>query len=193
MKTIVILAHPGFENSIANKRIIENLQANVSNVEIRNIIELYPDFKIDIEAEQKALLEADTVIFQYPFYWYNMPAILKQWFDVVFNYNFAYGSEGDKLKGKNFLLSFTIGGSKDEYTPLGYNHFRIEEFVKPLEQTAYLAQMKYLNPIYEYGMTYIPNVYSTKETVVKNADKQALKLVEMINSLSQKETESERS
>ena len=35
-----------------------------------------------------------------------MPAILKQWFDQVFCFNFAYGPEGDKLKEIISRLSY---------------------------------------------------------------------------------------
>lgn len=183
MKTLIILAHPNLESSVANKRIVEKLPKHINNVEVRDIFKLYPDYKINIEAEQQALLETDTIVFQYPFYWYNMPAILKLWFDEVFSYNFAYGSEGDKLKGKNFLLSITVGGPADSYTPLGYNHFKIEDFIKPLEQTAYLAQMNYLAPIYEHGMVYISGVYNSKEVVEQRADKQIEKLVKTLSEL----------
>jgi putative NADPH-quinone reductase len=183
MKTLVILAHPNLDESIANKRIAKQLSTKVENLEVRDIFKLYPDYKVDIEAEQKALMAADTVIFQYPFYWYNMPAILKVWFDEVFNFNFAYGPEGDKLKGKNFMLSFTIGGPDDAYSPIGYNHFRIPDFLKPMEQSAYLAQMNYLTPVYEHGMVYIPGVYNTQEAVEDRADKQAKRLIEVIDSL----------
>lgn len=183
MKTLVILAHPELENSIANKRIAQELKNKREDIEIRDIMALYPDYKIDIEAEQKALLTADTIIFQYPFWWYNMPAILKQWFDYVFNFNFAFGPEGDKLKGKNFLLSFTVGGPNDSYSPLGYNHFRISDFVKPMEQTAYLAQMNYLEPIYEHGMVFIPGVYNTKEAVEEKADDLVNRLLTAIEGL----------
>lgn len=50
--TLVILAHPNFDQSIANKTIIEQLSRNHPNLEIRNIHQLYPDYKIDIAAEQ---------------------------------------------------------------------------------------------------------------------------------------------
>jgi putative NADPH-quinone reductase len=189
MKTLVILAHPNLDESIANKRIAEQLKNNIENVEIRDIMNLYPDFKIDIEAEQKALLEADTVIFQYPFWWYNMPAILKQWFDDVFCFNFAFGPEGDKLKGKNFVLSFTVGGPSDSYSPLGYNHYRVEDFTRPMEQTAYLSQMNYLPPVYQNGMVYIPGVYNTKEAVEERADQQAQTLVDLITELQSNDPE----
>ncbi|WP_367866253.1 NAD(P)H-dependent oxidoreductase [Pedobacter sp. WC2423] len=138
---LIILAHPDFGKSVANKAIIEALQNSNLNTEIRNICNLYPDYKIDVKAEQDALLRHQTIIFQYPIYWYNMPAILKLWFDTVFEYQFAYGSKGDKLKDKTFVPSFTVGAPESEYTTLGSHHFRVLEFCKNLEQTAYYAQM----------------------------------------------------
>jgi len=183
MKTTVILAHPNYESSIANKTIVNNVASKVDNVEVRNIYELYPDFKIDVEAEQKALLNADVIVFQYPFYWYNIPAILKQWFDDVFNFNFAYSPEGDKLKGKSFVLSFTVGGPQESYTAEGYNNFQIKDFLNSLHQTANLAQMKFEEPVFSHGMIYIPGVYNTAEVVEERATVQAIKLIELLNSL----------
>lgn len=182
-KVTVILAHQNLENSVANKQIIEQLKKKMVNVEIRDIFKLYPNFKIDAKAEQDALLDSDVIVFQFPFLWYNVPAILKQWFDDVFAFNFAFGPEGDKLKGKSFILSITIGGPGDAYTPLGYNHFRVEEFLKPLEQSAYLAQMNYLPPVYGHGMIFIPGVYNTREAVEKRAINQADHLIGVIEGI----------
>jgi len=47
------------------------------------------------------LLEHDRIVLQFPMYWYSMPPLLKKWLDDVLTYNFAYGSKGDKLKGKD--------------------------------------------------------------------------------------------
>ena len=77
-----------------------------------------------------------------------MPGILKHWFDEVFAYQFAYGSRGNKLKGKNFIPSFTVGSSESSYNILGSQHFRVYEFCKNLEQTALFAQMNYIDPMY---------------------------------------------
>jgi putative NADPH-quinone reductase len=148
---LVILAHPHFEKSFANKTILEELQKSDLNVEIRNIQSLYPDYKIDVKAEQEALLRHQTIVFQYPFYWLNIPAILKLWFDEVFSYQFAYGSKGDKLKGKDFVPSITVGGSEDAYKITGKHHARIYEFCKNIEQTAYYAQMNYVDPFFFFG------------------------------------------
>lgn len=183
MKILLILGHPHLGESLANQTIIKDLQNSGLGIDMRHIAELYPDYNIDPKVEQEELLRADTVVFQYPFYWYSMPAILKQWFDMVFEYGFAYGSTGDKLQGKHFLASFTIGGPKESYCAEGYNTFEIQEFCKNLEQTANLAQMHYVNPVYSHGMIYIPNVYNTRESVMANAHKHAKKLIEILRSL----------
>ena len=53
---LIILAHPNFQNSLANKTIVEEIQASNLKLEIRDISNLYPDYKIDVQAEQDALL-----------------------------------------------------------------------------------------------------------------------------------------
>ena len=173
---LVILAHPNFDKSFANKTIIEELQKSGLDLEIRNLHDLYPDFKIDAKAEQEALLRHQTIVFQYPFYWLNIPSILKQWFDIVFEHQFAYGSKGDKLKGKNFLPSFTVGSPEDAYQALGKHHFRVYEFCKNIEQTAYYAQMNYIDPLYFHGTSI--NAGYTEDDVRNKANSHAKKLIQ---------------
>ena len=158
---LVILAHPDFAQSVANKAVIGHLTRSGLDVEIRDIAALYPDYRINAAAEQQALLHHQTVVFQYPLYWYNMPAILKQYFDSVFTYGFAYGTGGDKLKGKNFVASITIGAPAEDYRADGAAHFRVQELCKPLEQTAYYTQMRYVDPFYFHGTS--PALYSADE------------------------------
>ncbi|MFJ1900915.1 MULTISPECIES: NAD(P)H-dependent oxidoreductase [unclassified Streptomyces] len=87
----------------------------------------------DVRAEQEKLLWADTVIFQFPLWWYSMPAILKGWVDRVFTYHFAYGvgehsatkygeryGEGT-LAGRRAMLSVTVGGPEAHYAARGIN------------------------------------------------------------------------
>lgn len=175
---LLILGHPDIEKSIANKTIIEKLKDSSLNLEIRNLSKLYPDFNINVQAEQEALLKHQTIIFQYPLYWYNTPAILKHWFDLVFEYQFAYGSQGDKLKGKYFIPSFTVGATESEYHTLGEHHFRVHEFCKNMEQTAYYAQMKYVDPFYFHG-TSVNSGY-TKEDIKRKATEQAERLIKLM-------------
>jgi len=178
---LIILGHPSFENSFANKTIIEELKKSHLDLEIRNIHKLYPDYNIDINAEQEALLRYKTIVFQYPFYWYNMPAILKQWFDTVLTYKFAYGTNGDKLKNKNFVPSFTVGAPEKEYRALREHHFHVQEFCKNLEQTAYYAQMNYIDPIYLHGTSLAAGY--TEEEVKNKAKNHAQRLITQLEEL----------
>lgn len=162
---LIILAHPHFAQSIANKAVIEHVKTTRPNDEIRDVAALYPDYHINVEAEQQALLRHKTVVFQYPLYWYNMPAILKQYFDCVFTYGFAYGSAGDKLKGKNFIASITIGSPGEDYRADGSAHFRVMELCKNIEQTAYYAQMNYIDPFYFHGTS--PALYTPEQVKAK--------------------------
>lgn len=88
---------------------------------------------LDIEAEQRKLLWADAIIFQFPLWWFTMPAILKGWFERVYAYGFAYGvgkhsgerwgdryGEG-KLMGRRAMLSVTVGGRLPQYIERGVN------------------------------------------------------------------------
>ncbi|HEY3364132.1 MAG TPA: NAD(P)H-dependent oxidoreductase [Symbiobacteriaceae bacterium] len=81
-------------------------------------------FSQDIQAEQEKLLWADFVIFQFPLWWYSVPAILKGWFDRVFASGFVYGKEIGRydtggLKGRKAMLSTTTGSPEHAYTPYG--------------------------------------------------------------------------
>ncbi|MBX7223158.1 MAG: NAD(P)H-dependent oxidoreductase [Blastocatellia bacterium] len=68
----------------------------------------------DIQQEHEKLRWADFVLFQFPLYWFSMPAILKGWVDRVMGVGFAYGGdmwfEKGGLKGKKAMLSLTTGG-----------------------------------------------------------------------------------
>lgn len=186
MNILIILSHPNLEYSLANKTIVNTIKQKNSSIEVRHLDELYPNFKIDVEEEQKALLEADLIVFQYPFFWYSMPAILKHYLDTVFSWGFAYGSQGDKLKGKHFIQSITVGGPQESYSPQGYNHFSIEEFLKPVEQTAYLAQLNYHKPIYSFRNFYAKNIWNSKKEVTDKALIHAERLLEFIKDLNKR-------
>ena len=185
---LVISGHPDLERSYTNTAIINAVENQLSNLEVRKLDQLYPDFNIDVTKEQAALINADIIVLQFPFYWYSVPALLKKWIDDVFSYDFAYGAKGDKLKGKEFILSFTVGGPASSYSPLGYNHFPISDLIKPLQQTAYLAGLNFHEPIYTHQMVYIPGVYNELEDVVARANDQATRLIDLIKTIQSDKT-----
>ncbi|WP_235847568.1 NAD(P)H-dependent oxidoreductase [Paenibacillus tuaregi] len=81
--------------------------------------------------EQNLLEAYNHVILQFPLYWYSYPPLLKKWFDDVFAHGWAYGSKGDRLKGKKFGLAMSIGDKKENYRPEGPISFTVDELITP--------------------------------------------------------------
>lgn len=65
---LIIYAHPYPEKSIVNKLMLR-LAANNPEVVIRSLYDLYPDFDINVEAEQMAVEKADLLVLQHPLHW----------------------------------------------------------------------------------------------------------------------------
>lgn len=97
----------------------------------------------DVKAEQDKLRWADTVIFQFPLWWFAMPAILKGWVDRVYACGFAYGVGehsdrrwGDRygegmMAGKRAMLVVTAGGWPEHYSERGING-QIDDLLFPI-------------------------------------------------------------
>jgi glutathione-regulated potassium-efflux system ancillary protein KefG len=149
-RVLILFAHPSRERSEVN---IPLYQASSGNdaVTLVDLYGEYPDYRIDIDREQQRLRDHDMIVFMFPLYWYSTPSILKEWQDLVLEYGFAYGSEGNALHGKTFLCALTAGGAAKAYKSDGYNHFTIRQLLQPLEQMADLTGMLYLPPFALFG------------------------------------------
>lgn len=152
-KVLVILAHDDTTTSRVNARFARELEA-CENVEVRDIKALYPDFKIDVEAEQEAIKKADKVVFQFPMYWFNAPSILKEWMDKVYALGFAFevtskGYERRELEGREFMLAVSMGGAQEAYD--GEKVKSVNECLTPYIYTSKFCGMKVVDPFYIYG------------------------------------------
>jgi NAD(P)H dehydrogenase (quinone) len=82
-------------------------------------------FAPDLEAEIAKIEAADLMIWQFPLWWFGMPAILKGWVDRVFAMGRTYGNgniyQTGKFKGRRALLSLTTGGPEAAYLEDGFN------------------------------------------------------------------------
>ncbi|REL27711.1 flavodoxin family protein [Thalassotalea euphylliae] len=144
-KILLLFAHPSQQRSEVNLPMFE-LAKSLDFVTYVDLYREYPRHHININREQQRLVEHDIVIFQFPFYWYSTPSLLKEWQDLVLEYNFAYGPDGTALHGKTFICALSAGGAEQAYRADGYNHFTVRELLQPLEQTARLTGMRYLPP-----------------------------------------------
>ena len=149
-RILILFAHPSQHRSEANLPLFE-ASRSVDGVSAVDLYAEYPDFCIDIDREQQRLRDHDVIVFMFPLYWYSTPAILKEWQDLVLEYGFAYGHDGNALAGKQLLCAVTAGGSEAAYRSSGSNHYPIRELLRPLEQTASLCGMVYLPPFALFG------------------------------------------
>ena len=147
---LLTLAHPALERSRAN-RAMAKAAKGLSGVTFRDLYETYPDFAIDIEAEQALLVAHDVIALQFPLYWYSPPALMKEWLDLVWLHGFAYGPGGVALQGKRLFVACTTGAGAKAYHAHGYNRFTMDEFLRPLEQTAHLCGMVWETPFVVHG------------------------------------------
>jgi glutathione-regulated potassium-efflux system ancillary protein KefF len=157
-RVLVIVAHPDLRSSRVNRRLLTAAQALAQDaasnrVEVRDIYGLYPDFAIDVAAEQAAVARADLIVWQHPIQWYAMPALMKLWLDEVFSHGWAYGSGGRAgvLVGKSLWLVVSTGAHEDAYRPDGYNRYFFDAFMPPYEQTAALCGLRFLPPLVVHG------------------------------------------
>jgi len=182
-KATIILAHPRFDQSYANKEIIRQMDLQMPEVEVRDISKLYPDFRIDAETEQKVLEQSDVIVFQFPWWWYSSPAILKHYLDEVFAFGWAYGPNGRALAGKHLIISTTAGGGDSFYKPGGANHFYIDSLLAPFEETALKAGMIWHRAVRSHDMAYVPGIYHSEKSVKARAKVHADELVGLVKSL----------
>ncbi|XP_003468863.2 ribosyldihydronicotinamide dehydrogenase [quinone] isoform X1 [Cavia porcellus] len=141
-----------------------DITGSLSNPESFNYgVETHEAFKkgtlsSDIVAEQKKVQEADLVIFQFPLYWFSVPAIMKGWMDRVLCQGFAFDIpefyDSGLLKKKLALLSLTTGGVASMYTKAGANgDFRY--FLWPLQHgTLHFCGFKVLAPQVSFAPEY---------------------------------------
>ena len=117
MKTLILFAHTFWENSKVNKALLQSVQG-APNLTIENLTLSCPNGAIDVEAQKALLKNADSIIFQFPLFWFSTPSLLKEWQDRVLT-GILYGSEPKLLEGKNFGIITTAGGAESPRTDRG--------------------------------------------------------------------------
>ncbi len=151
--TLLVLAHPELAASRINAALAP-AAGDVDTVTVHDLYAAYPDFRIDVAAEQALLARHDEVVVQYPTYWYATPALLKHWLDEVLARGWAYGG-GQALAGKTLRVATSTGGPGVAYQPDGYNRYTMDELLLPMRATANLCGMRFADPYVVHGAGYL--------------------------------------
>ncbi|VTU36430.1 Glutathione-regulated potassium-efflux system ancillary protein KefF [Variovorax sp. PBL-H6] len=146
----LLAAHPHWRDSRVNRQLLQAARS-VPGVEVNDLYSTYPDFAIDVQAEQARLARAKLLVLLHPIQWYSMPPLQKLWLDEVLSYGWAYGGGGMALQGKDCWLAATTGGPERSYHPQSYNRYFFDAFLPPYEQTAALCGMRFLPPLLFHG------------------------------------------
>ncbi len=92
-------------------------------------------FAPDIQAEIDKLFWCDALVFQFPLWWFGLPAILKGWVDRVFASGRVYGGgryfDRGVFAGKRAIASLTTGGGETYFGPDGQGG-HIEDILFPI-------------------------------------------------------------
>lgn len=76
-------------------------------------------FAADLESEMQKLEWCDLMIWQFPLWWFGLPATIKGWVDRVFAMGRIYGAgrsyRNGVFRGKRAMLSLTTGGPQETY------------------------------------------------------------------------------
>ncbi|MER6441596.1 NAD(P)H-dependent oxidoreductase [Streptomyces sp. NPDC001185] len=150
-RTLVVVAHP----DLASSRITTCLAEAVSDLPHVTVHELGPAYRegrFDIAREQQLLRDHDRIVWQFPWYWYSVPAVLKAWIDQVLTYDFAYGGSGSALRGKTLQLVTSTGGPEESYAGAdSTSRFTMTQLLAPLDATARLVGMRLATPLILHG------------------------------------------
>ncbi|MCB0762349.1 MAG: NAD(P)H-dependent oxidoreductase [Flavobacteriales bacterium] len=112
-------------------------------------------FTPEVQREMDKLEWCDTLIFNFPLWWFGLPAILKGWVDRVFAMGMVYGNgkgvyENGTYPHKTAWACLTTGGPE-----VAYNTGRngdIMQILYPINHGMfYFAGMRVLQPFISYG------------------------------------------
>ena len=147
--TLVLFAHPYFEHSTTNVRLLECYD-NLDNITFRDLYQDYPDFHIQPFRERKRIVEYDRIIFHFPIIWFGLPPLLKLWIDEVFDMRWISESGINILSGKDALIITSVGGRESNYTQEGKYGTGVEELLSGLKVSLHVnnINLKKIHIIY---------------------------------------------
>lgn len=140
---LILLDHPQYDQSKANRAMIDALQG-LQGVRIIDIC----DTPVAPQAYEDAIKEADVIIFQFPMWWMSAPAPLQQWLDTLM----IGFRESGILKGKRLMCATTTGAPEAGYTDSGRDgDYTVTQLFYPFHAIAAYCDMQYLPPFALYG------------------------------------------
>lgn len=120
----------GFDPVLSAKDLGEPLGRPGNLVDLMGEAQAAGQLADDVVEEQRKVAAAELLVFQFPLWWYGVPAMLKGWFDRVLTNGFAYGMVDPEsgmplrygagpLAGRRALVIVTAGEDERSIGPRG--------------------------------------------------------------------------
>lgn len=154
-KVLLVVGHPDLSQSRANAALVDAVR-DLPHVTVHDLYATYPDFQIDVEAEQALLAQHDVIVFQHPVFWYNTTPLFKKWQDEVFTHGWAFTVDRSfsQLSGKKAIVAVTAGVPAEHYTPEGPNQATLESLLNNWEATLRLCLFDIQPMVKLYGTAF---------------------------------------
>ena len=179
---LIVSGHPRLgDDSLANKTIVEELTSLIPGAVVNQLDDLYPDYRIDVAAEQAKLAAADVIVLQYPLWWYGWPSLLQKWVEDVFVRGFSHGSTGTALAGKKLVVSVTTGALQAYYEPDSVN---FDDLLTPARATCALTGMEFAGSLPLFEVSYANRTdEAARADMVERSREHAARLAKFVSAL----------
>ena len=151
-RVLVLVSHPNLEDSRVNDT-LATAAGSVDGVTVRHLDSALQQTNghFDVKTEQAIVDAHDVLVFQFPWYWYSAPAVVKQYLDEILTRGWAYVG-GNALEGKPVIFAISTGGIADAYRADGHNKFTMNELLAPYIATANMTKMIWNEPFVVHGV-----------------------------------------
>lgn len=140
-KTLVLFAHPRFEDSKTHQRLVQAYKG-WEHITFRDLYEDYPDFSILYMNERYQLAKYTSIIFHYPLIWFGMPPLLQLWIDEVFDKKWLHEwKDKNPLKDKKAYIIVSAHDKQSDYSESDKTPFEATPFLKSLTECIKVNQM----------------------------------------------------
>ena len=144
---------------------MDELSKYPNDFTIHSLYDQYPNLDFNVAAEQALLLAHEELIFQFPFHWFSTPFALKKYIDEVLTHGWAFGPEGDKIKGKKISFAVSTGGEEASYT--ASTAISIKDLLNDFQLSFQYSGCE-INALHVfYGAQFNPSTQSIQENAVK--------------------------
>ncbi|WP_116248093.1 NAD(P)H oxidoreductase [Nocardiopsis sp. FIRDI 009] len=100
---------------------VDLLDLHADGFDPRNRVADEPDYEDrdktyseEVHAHFRRVRDADVVVPVFPVWWFGLPALLKGWFDRVWNYGLAYGRRESRMAQKRMLWVGLAGLTEED-------------------------------------------------------------------------------